>query len=259
MAMRDQIVELLDQELKTATIADSSCNGLQVLGTHEVRRVGLAVDACLESYTKAHEAGCQLLIVHHGLIWGGLKSITGRHYEHIRYLLDHGINLYASHLPLDLHPQYGNNIGLARLLDLQDIRPFGEYHGALIGYQGTLAQPTTPADLAQRLSAKIGGTPLVLPYGKPQVRTIGIVSGGAADTVEQAAQAKLDCYVTGEPVHYALQLTRDLASNVVFLGHYHSEKLGVQALGKLLHQRFGVEAVFLDVQAFTAHNELQPR
>ena len=85
------------------------------------------------------------------------------------------------------------------------------------------------------------------------------MSGGAADTVEQAVQAKLDCYVTGEPVHYALQLTRDLASNVIFLGHYHSEKLGVQALGKLLEQRFGVDAIFLDVQAFTAHNELQFR
>jgi dinuclear metal center YbgI/SA1388 family protein len=252
MAGRDEIVALLDQTLRTAEIKDSSCNGLQVEGTAEVRRVGLAVDACLEAYAKAVAADCQMLIVHHGLIWGGITSVTGRQYKHIRYLIEQGINLYASHLPLDMHNQYGNNIQLANLLRLRNIKPFGDYHGVLIGYQGVLDRPMKLTDIAGLLSGKLAGRPMAVRNGGEMVSSVGIVSGGAGDMIEQAAIAKLDCYITGEPVHYCYQLAREAGSNVIYLGHYHSEQLGVQALGKLLADKLGVESVFLETGAFTA-------
>lgn len=252
MASRVEIVRLLDETLRTGQIQDSSCNGLQVQGAEEVRRVGLAVDASLETYEKAQAAGCQMVIVHHGLIWGGIRSVSGRVYEHVRYLLEHEINLYASHLPLDQHEEYGNNIGLARLLGLQEIKPFGIYHGTVIGYQGVLAEAMSCEEIARSLSVKTGGEPLMLAHGPEKIRSVGIVSGGAGDMVEQAASAKLDCYVTGEPVHFCYQIARELRANMVFLGHYHSEKLGVQGLGRLLQERMGVECVFLEIGAFSA-------
>src|SRR5450759_3167711 len=150
MIDRDAIVGFLDDTLRTSQIKDSSCNGLQVQGAATVHRVGLAVDACLEAYQKAHASGCQMLPVHHGLIGHGMKAVTGRNYQHVRYLIQHELNLYAAHLPLDLHPEYGNNIQLAKMLDLQGIKPFGDYHDQMIGYQGTLAKPATPQEIAQR-------------------------------------------------------------------------------------------------------------
>ncbi len=252
MADRDAIVSFLDSTLNTAAIKDSSCNGLQVQGAPQVARVGLAVDACLEAYEKAAALRCEMVLVHHGLIWNGIQSVRGRMYEHLRYLIEHGLNLYASHLPLDMHAEYGNNVQLARLMGLRDPRPFGDYHGSVIGFRGDLEQPLTPQQLAARLAEQLGGSPLVLPCGVERVRTVGVVSGGAGDMVEQAATEGLDCYVTGEPVHFCYQLAREVRTNVVFLGHYHSETVGVQALGKLLGDRFAVESVFLDIGAFTA-------
>jgi dinuclear metal center YbgI/SA1388 family protein len=252
MPQLDEIVSLLDRTLRTHEIKDASCNGLQVQGAEEVRRVGLAVDACLEAYEKAAAAGCQMLLAHHGLIWGGLRSVSGRALAHIRFLIDHGISLYASHLPLDLHEEYGNNIGLARLLELRDVQPFGDYHDMLIGCQGWLPQGSTPREIADRLAAALGGTPIVLPYGPRTIQTVGVVSGGAGDMLEQSAVAGLDCYVTGEPVHFCHQIAREVGSNVVFLGHYHSEKLGVQALGRLLTEKMGLECEFLDISTLSA-------
>lgn len=252
MATRDEIVALLDATLRTREIPDASCNGLQVEGPAEVRRVGLAVDACLEAYEKAAQAGCQMLIVHHGLIWTGLTSVTGRACRHIRFLFEHGLSLYASHLPLDMHEEYGNNVELARRMGLRDVQPFGDYHGRTLGLRGVLPAPADPQELARRLADQLGGRPLVLPAGRTTVRTVGVVSGGAVDMTEQAAIAGLDCYVTGEPGHFGYQLARECGACVVYLGHYHSEKLGVQALGRLLGEKLGVRSVFLDIGAFSA-------
>jgi len=249
MASRDEIVSFLDDLLRTAAVKEE-CNGLQVQGVAAVRRVGLAVDACLEAYERAAAADCQMLVVHHKLIWGGgIKSITGRMYEHVNFLIRHGLNLYGSHLPLDMHPELGNNAQLAKLLTLDDVAPFGEHHGEVIGFSGTLPQPASPKELARRLGEALGGSPVVLEFGPPQVRRVGIVSGGAADMVEQACRAGLDAYVTGEPAHFAYQLSRELRANVIYLGHYHSETPGVRAVGERLTERFGVECVFLDIGA----------
>ena len=249
MAHRDKIVGFLNDTLRTAAVKEKACNGLQVQGVADVRRVGLAVDACLEAYERAVAADCQMLLVHHGLLWGEAMPITGRLYEHVSFLVRNGLNLYGSHLPLDMHPELGNNAQLARLMGLNEVVPFGEYHGEVIGFSGALPEAESPQALARRLGDALGGRPVVLEFGPSAVRRVAVVSGGAADMVEQAARAGLDAYVTGEPVHFAYQLSRELRTNVIYLGHYQSETLGVRALGRRLTERFGVENVFLNITA----------
>jgi putative NIF3 family GTP cyclohydrolase 1 type 2 len=137
---RERIVQFLNKELKIDEVEDFSRNGLQVEGTGMVRRVALAVDGCREAYGAAADNNCQMVVVHHGMIWGGLPSVTGGVYRQVRLLFDRGISLYAAHLPLDLHPKYGNNARIAALLGLRSRKSFGDYKGVMIGYEGVLPQ-----------------------------------------------------------------------------------------------------------------------
>lgn len=248
MADRNELVQFLDTLLNTAGIQDSSRNGLQVQGDRDVTRVGVTVDASMEAYRRAADAGCQMLVVHHGLIWGGgITSVTGPSHDHLQFLLANGLNLYASHLPLDMHAEHGNNAGLARMLGLQALKPFGLYHGLNIGFAGELPEPRLLEELAASLRADLGGPVSTLPFGPRQIRRVGIVSGGAGDMVPEAVLAHLDCYVTGEPVHHAHHLALEGGVNVLFAGHYHTETPGVRSLGQLLTTRFGIEHIFLDI------------
>ena len=139
-AKRSEVVEYLNAYLKIADIEDRSNNGLQIQGADEIQTIGLAVDACLEAYQKAVSQKCQMLIVHHGLIWGGLTSITGAIYSQVKFAVLSDLNVYAAHLPLDAHDVCGNNIVLAKMLGLVDIKPFGLYKKNLIGFEGALAK-----------------------------------------------------------------------------------------------------------------------
>ncbi|MFB3896044.1 MAG: Nif3-like dinuclear metal center hexameric protein [bacterium] len=246
MAKRIEMVNYLDK-LLASTIEDTSSNGLQVQGTEHISRVGLAVDACLEAYRKAIALNCQMLIVHHGLIWNGIKYVTGNNHQHLKFLLSHDLNLYAAHLPLDMHPKYGNNIQLAKLLHLNKIQPFGVYSKQKIGYNGLLPQPKNLAEIAKIYQKSIGGKYTMLPFGKDKIRTVGIISGGAAEDLGQAIEAQLDLYITGESLHYNYHQAKEAKINVLYLGHYESEKLGVTALGNLLEKQFKVSCAFLDV------------
>lgn len=246
MVKRDEIVDYLNRVL-TSTIEDTSSNGLQVQGIEHISRIGLAVDACLEAYRKAIALNCQMLIVHHGLIWNGIKYVTGYHYQHLKFLLSHDLNLYAAHLPLDMHPKYGNNIQLAKVLHLNKIQPFGVYSKQQIGYKGVLPKPMNLAKIAKVYQKTIGGKYTILPFGKDKISTVGIISGGAAEDLGQAIDEHLDLYITGEPVHYNYHQAKEAKINVLYLGHYESEILGVTALGKLLQKQFKLDCVFLDV------------
>lgn len=247
MANRDKIVKFLNDLLNVATIKDSSVNGLQVEGTSEIKKIGLATDASLSLYEKAKEEGCQMLVTHHGLIWNSIRSVTGRDYQHLKCLMDHEINLYGVHLPLDLHPEVGNNICLAKLPNLQNIVPFGNYHGVEIGFSGTLPKPMKVDELTKVFTKKIGGTPMVLPFGKETVESIAIVSGGGSSAIGEAVEKGIDCFITGEGSHQNHHEALEGNLNVLFLGHYHTETLGVKALGEELKKEFDVETVFIDI------------
>jgi dinuclear metal center YbgI/SA1388 family protein len=246
MATLDGIRAFLDDLLDIRGMEDSSRNGLQVQGADEVTKVGLATDAALATYRKAAEAGCQLLFVHHGLIWGGLDSITGRVHDHVRYLLEHGLSLYAAHLPLDAHPQLGNNARLADICGLEERRPFGDYHGIALGFSGRLPAPLTLDELSARFTAEVGSEPRALAFGPPSISTLAVVSGGGSGDLPLAADAGLDCFVTGEGRHENHHLALEAGINVLYLGHYRSETVGVRAVGEALARRFGVATVFID-------------
>jgi dinuclear metal center YbgI/SA1388 family protein len=246
MSQCDGIVHYLDEFLRIAAVEDVSCNGLQVQGPAEVSKVGLAVDACMATYAKAADEGCGMLLAHHGLIWGGLKSLTGARFAHVRYLIENGIGLYAAHLPLDLHPEVGNNVCLARLLGLSAVVPFGSYKGIDIGFAGVLPRKASTDEIAGMLGEGLGGPVKSLPFGGELNGTVGIVSGGGSDCLEEAIEKGIDCFVTGEPDHRNHHQALEGNLNVIYCGHYHSEQLGVKEVGRVLTQRFGVETVFLD-------------
>jgi dinuclear metal center YbgI/SA1388 family protein len=244
---REKIVAYLDAFLGIEKIKDSSCNGLQVQGVKTVKRIGLAVDACMAAYKKAVAKKCEMLVVHHGLIWNGLTSIKGVEYKQIRYLINYGLNLYAAHLPLDMHAEVGNNIMLAKALKLSSVNPFGNYKDSLIGYEGVLPAATSLDEIGRACKKIIGGEFSTLPFGKEKCRTVAIVSGGGSDAIPEAVDKGLDCFITGEPDHWNHHAALEAGINVLYLGHYHSEKPGVMAVGKKLEKEFDVETVFVDV------------
>ncbi|MGA2613663.1 MAG: Nif3-like dinuclear metal center hexameric protein [Spirochaetia bacterium] len=227
---------------------DQSRNGLQVANSApEITKVAFAVDASLECFRRAIEWGAHMLFVHHGILWEKPERIVGALYERLRILMEGNLALYAAHLPLDQHPEVGNNIGIARHLGLRDIEPFGAYRGTKIGYKGTLSVPARLDEVVHRLSAGHGEQVRTLPFGPELIRTIGIVSGGAAWEVTQAVEEKLDLYITGEPLHAIYHHCLESRIHVIFAGHYQSESFGIRSLSERLARETGVDTVYVDV------------
>jgi dinuclear metal center YbgI/SA1388 family protein len=243
-----QLVQHLDEYLRTYDISDKSLNGLQVEGAEEIAKVALAVDASQEAFDQAVASQAQLLVVHHGLFWGQPTPLTGPTFRRVKTLIVGGCGLYASHLPLDIHPEVGNNAELARLLELEDLRPFGRYEGADIGLAGTLVPPLEIPALLGRLIKVLGTPPLrVLAHGPDRAAHIGCITGFAADLAHEAKAAGLDTYITGETSHSHFHSAAELGLNIVFAGHYATEVLGVKALAQHIEERFKLETVFLDI------------
>jgi dinuclear metal center YbgI/SA1388 family protein len=227
---------------------DVALNGLQVANDRQnVEKAAFAVDACLDSIRRAAEWGADLLFVHHGLFWGKPLAATGGHYQRIRALIQADLALYAVHLPLDMHPELGNNAGLARRIGLQQLEPFGEYKGIKIGVKGVLAPALT---LQQVLRACCGNNEQgigVLPFGPADIATVGIVSGGAADEAYQALEERLDLFVTGDASHTIYHHCLEGQINVIFGGHYLTETFGVTQLAEKLESETDLKTRFFDI------------
>lgn len=239
------IVQHLDALLGHAEAQDypGACNGLQVENGGEVTKVALAVDAHIGVLQAAVAAGAELLIVHHGLAWQGLAPVTGPTYRKLKCCLEHGLAVYASHLPLDAHPTLGNSAGLARALQLGTGEPWFEERGHQVGlrFQVDLA----PQELAARLEQATGQARL-LPWGPARVRSLGLITGGAGSELARAAALGADTLLTGEGPHWVDGLARDLGLNVLFGGHYATETFGVKGLGEHLREIFGLPSEFID-------------
>ena len=241
---RDALVTYLDDYLGCRGSADYSDNGLQIEGGADVTRLALAVDACQETIAGAVAAGAQMLIVHHGLFWGKVLRVVGPHRRRVQALLDGGCSLYAAHLPLDRHPEVGNNAELARLLGLTVVGGLGEAFGLPVGVIATAT--TTRTALVARLEASLGVTPLVLPSGPEQVQRVGIISGGAARDIAAAAAAGCDTYLTGEASHSSYHDAAEYGVNVIYAGHYATETVGLKALAAHLDVQFALPSTFID-------------
>jgi dinuclear metal center YbgI/SA1388 family protein len=245
---RDALVTYLDEYLSVSEIEDLSQNGLQVEGPEEVERVAFAVDACQAAFERAVGAGAQLLVVHHGLFWDRPLRLVGPLFRRVRTLIDGGCGLYAVHLPLDLHPEVGNNAELVRLLELAEPFTFGRRRGSEIGIGGLLDPPISVSVLAERL-AQATGEPLVrvLAHGPERASRVGCISGGAAALMDQVVDAGFDTFVTGETNHTFFHQAAEWGLNVIYGGHYATETLGVRALARHLAGKFGLEVSFLDL------------
>lgn len=242
-------VAWLDTYLRTADFVDSSRNGLQVENGGVVSRIATAVDCRMESIEAARRAGADLLVVHHGLFWRDPERVVGSHRRRLKELLDGGIAVYAAHLPLDAHPEVGNNAQLAAALGVEETRScFEDRPGQRIGIAGAFASPLAPAELAARLATCVqpyGGVVRRFGKGPGEVRTVGIVSGDAADWLDQAAKIGVDAYVTGETDHAAACLAGELDLHLLCGGHYATETFGVRALGERLSRELGVPWEFV--------------
>jgi dinuclear metal center YbgI/SA1388 family protein len=250
MARLRELVDWLDDRLAVAAIpGDDSNNGLQVEASEVVRKAVFGVDATQALIDRAAETGADFIFVHHGLSWGGgFRRLQGLDARRIGALFRAGISLYAAHLPLDAHPEVGHNACLARLLGLCDTRHFARYHGADIGVAGRLSPPRRAGDLARVLIDGIGGEQTV--YGDPacELRTVGVISGGAGlDGVLAAAAEGLDCLVTGEVTHTAYHVVAETGLTVIAAGHYASETPGVHAVMAEVAARFGIQTEFIDL------------
>jgi len=245
---RDELITYLDEYLRVKEIEDDSQNGLQVEGPGEVRKVAFAVDGCQATFERAAAVGAQLIIVHHGIFWNKPLRLTGPLFGRVKMLIEGDCGLYAVHLPLDLHPEVGNNAELARLLELKDIRTFGEYHGSKVGIGGALNPPILLDMLVERLTQTTGEPPArVLAHGPAEASQVGCISGGAAFLMDQVAEAGFDTFVTGEVSHSFFHYAAEWGLNVVYGGHYATETLGVKALARHLEEKFGLATTFLDI------------
>jgi dinuclear metal center YbgI/SA1388 family protein len=242
-----ELVEYLDGYLRTAEVPDDerARNGLQVEGRRAVRKVGVAVDASEVAIERARALECDVLIVHHGLFWDGLAPLTGRRYRKVSVLVESGIGLYGSHIPLDVHPEVGNSAVLARALGIEVTGTFGAHRGVEIGYHGRLAM--LREGLAARLDEVLGGRVLMIPGGPKRVERVGVLTGAGGDAIGQAIEAGLDALVTGEGAHHTYFAAMEDGLNVYYGGHYATEVWGIRALAAHLAERFGLEWEFIDV------------
>jgi dinuclear metal center YbgI/SA1388 family protein len=243
MAARDDIVAFCDETLDVGSYPDYGPMGVQVTGADEVTKVVCGVSASRELFERAAEAGAQMILVHHGLLWERDTRVVGPVLrERLRTLFDAKLSLVAYHLALDAHPELGNNAFLCRELDVERERPFVE-----VGWGGALREPRSVDDFSARVERLVARTPLVFPYGPEQVRRAAICSGGAARHLADAIDEGYDVFLTGEAAEPTKHLAKEAGIHFIAGGHYATETSGVQALAGALAERFGVDWEFVDL------------
>lgn len=248
-----EIVSYLDEYLRVRETADerNAVNGLQVENSGTVDSIVAAVDASQATIDGVIAAGGQpLLLVHHGLFWEGNVPVTGRRYRRLSGLIENDVALYSAHIPLDLHPEVGNNVVLAERLGVEVEGWFGDYKGSALGVWGYApSRWSTREALVGELNHALGtfapGARLI-PGGPEKVGRVGIITGSAGSMISAAREAGLDTYITGEGPHHSYFDATEWGLNVIYAGHYATETLGVQALASHLAERFDLDWEFHD-------------
>jgi len=249
MTRLTSIIAALDELLSPGDFQDLGPNGLQVPGPSEIDKVVTGVSAQRALIERAVADGAQLVLVHHGLFWDFLPTgLTPVLAERLRPLFKHDVALAGYHLPLDAHPEVGNNAILAERLGCERHEPFGTFRGVPIGRAGTFpGDGIAAAHLFARVREITARVPTVFDGGPERVRRIGIVSGSGADMLPEAAALGLDAFLTGEPREHVMADAREAGVHFIAAGHYATETFGVRALGDWLAHRFGIEHVWVDI------------
>ncbi|MET1079184.1 MAG: Nif3-like dinuclear metal center hexameric protein [Pseudomonas sp.] len=240
------LVAEADRLLNTARISDYCPNGLQVEGRPQVRRIVSGVTASQALVDAAVEAEADALLVHHGYFWKGESPcITGMKQRRLKTLLGHDISLLAYHLPLDVHAELGNNVQLARQLEILVEGPLEADNPRTVGLVGSLAEAMSPRDFARRVGEVLGREPLLI-EGPQMIRRVGWCTGGGQGYIDQAIAAGVDLYLTGEASEQTFHSARENGISFIAAGHHATERYGVQALGDYLARRFALEHLFID-------------
>jgi dinuclear metal center YbgI/SA1388 family protein len=248
MAGRDEIVAFLDELLEVDSFTDYGPNGLQVPGAEEVSTVATGVSAQLELFQRAAEAGAQLVLSHHGLFWDfHPRSLGPAMKERLKLLFDADMSLAAYHLPLDAHPEVGNNALICAALGLERAEPLAEHKGRPIGFVGRSADGVPFGELRERCAAVFGQEPFVWDAGPETVHSVGVVSGGAPGSFHEAIARGVDAFLTGETAEHVMADARENRVHFIAGGHYATETFGIRRLGELVAAKFGVEHRFVDV------------
>jgi dinuclear metal center YbgI/SA1388 family protein len=249
VADRDEILRFCDELLDAGSFSDYGPNGLQVPGRVEVSRVATAVSAHLESIEAAVEAGTDLLITHHGLFWDfHPRSLSAQMAARLRLALSNELSVAGYHLPLDAHPEIGNNVLLCQELGfVPEAEAFGSVKGRNIGAIGRIEGGLAAEDLFGRVEARLGRKPLIFSDGPDSVSTIGMISGSAAGEIHTAIGLGLDAFLTGEPSEHVMADAREGGINFIAAGHYATETFGIRKLGETLAEHFEIEHVFMNM------------
>ena len=239
-------VKYLDELLHTHEVGDfpQALNGLQVENSGGLTRIGAAVDATEAVIREAAQAGVDFLIVHHGLFWSGAQRITGATYKKTRLMMEADMAIYSAHLPLDIHPEIGNNALLAASIGLQNGAPFFPTAGQNIGliFEAEVSREV----LRDHLARAVGGPVHLAPGGPVLARRIGVVTGGAGGDIAKAAEAGVDTFITGEGPHWSYPAAEELGVNLFYAGHYATETFGVKAAAELVSRKFALPWQFVD-------------
>jgi dinuclear metal center YbgI/SA1388 family protein len=246
------IADYLDKLLRTREIPDypSALNGVQLENQGEIVKAAAAVDFSRRIVEQTIACGANLLLVHHGIFWGGLRPIRGQLYNRIAPLVRHDVAVYASHLPLDAHPQIGNNVLLARELGLEPTGGFARFQSIDVGVQGSAEVSTRLlVERARAVAQRHGGDAIATPFQESRLtRRWGICTGAGADTdtIREAVDADIDTLIVGEGPHYSAVEAADLGLVIIYAGHYATETFGVWALAKHVGNAFGLPWEFLE-------------
>jgi dinuclear metal center YbgI/SA1388 family protein len=245
---RDSLIAYLDSYLDAATGRDYCPNGLQVEGRTGIRKIVTGVSACIELFQQARQLEADALIVHHGIFWRGDELVlTGVQRQRVAELIRGELNLLAYHLPLDRHPEVGNNAVAVRRLGLTQVERFAEHEGLALGFKGLLPEPTGTQEVLDRVAELYDREPLVFAYGPAMIRSIGVLSGAGGRAFHNAIAEGLDLFITGEADEWTMNLAREAGRHFIAAGHYATERLGIRALGDHLQRQFEVDVEFVDI------------
>ena len=245
---RDEILKTLKTLLRPEQFKDYCPNGMQVQGKPQVQRLVSGVTACQALIDRAIEVKADMLLVHHGYFWRGEdETITGIKKTRVEALLKHNINLLAYHLPLDVHPELGNNAALGRLLGFKTTGDLGKQNNNSIGLTGELETPMSGEELGALLEQRLGREALHIPGSAKPIRTVAWCTGAAQNFIDLALKSGVDAYITGEVSEQTVHIARETGIHFFAAGHHATERYGVQAVAAHLVEKFGLDHEFIDI------------
>jgi dinuclear metal center YbgI/SA1388 family protein len=242
-----EIVQYCDSYLQIGEIQDyeNALNGLQVENSGSVKKIAAAVDVSTRALQEAAKCGANLLIVHHGMFWAGLRPVAKALRRQLKFAFENDIAIYSAHLPLDLHPEVGNNVLVMRALGFEDSEPFFEEKGSLLGRRATV--DIALDELVKRLEKAIAGSVKIIAFGSKTIRHLVVITGAAGSEIERIAGEGIDTFITGEAPHWAAIAAAEMGLNLLLAGHYATETFGVKALAARVAGKFELDWQFIDL------------